>query len=258
MDIAIILYTVRDAAEQDLPGTLRRVRDAGFEYVQWSGMPELPALEICELLDDAGLTAIAGHYPAEPFEESYAAALKHWKRIGVKDVAPGMMMEECRDRLEKWLEGAERLESIGKQLREDGIRYSYHNHAVELECLEGDPRTKLDILYEKTDPKSLCAELDVAWLYIGGADPAETIRKYAGRCPVIHVKDTSSKPGTKEPVFTALGRGNLDWEAIFAAAWEAGVEWLVYEQDETEGDIFEDLAESYAFLRRAVPSPSAD
>ena len=36
---ALQLYTLRAAAKQDLPGTLKKAREIGFEYVQWSGMP---------------------------------------------------------------------------------------------------------------------------------------------------------------------------------------------------------------------------
>ena len=42
-NIAIILYTVRGPAKQDLAGTLKRLRDIGWKYVQWSGMPAMPA-----------------------------------------------------------------------------------------------------------------------------------------------------------------------------------------------------------------------
>ncbi len=44
--IAIQLYTVRDPAKKDLGGTLKKLRDMGWEYVQWSGMPNLPGDKI--------------------------------------------------------------------------------------------------------------------------------------------------------------------------------------------------------------------
>ena len=44
--IGLQLYTVRDAAKQDLEGTLKRAADMGWRYVQWSGMPVLPADKI--------------------------------------------------------------------------------------------------------------------------------------------------------------------------------------------------------------------
>ncbi len=54
---------------------------------------------------------------------------------------------------------------------------------VEFGKFPGDDRCKLDILMESTNPENLKAELDLAWVYVGGADPAAYIRKYKGRCP---------------------------------------------------------------------------
>jgi len=244
----MILYTVRDAAREDLAGTLARVRESGFEHVQWSGMPALPAEAVRRHLDKAGLTAIAGHTALDPFEADFDAAVSFWRTVGVSDVAVGSMMPECRDTREGWLAGAGRLDAVGALLREAGMRLSYHNHAFEFEDF-GDGVRKLDLLYASTRPDALYAELDTAWVYAGGGDPAAYLRRYAGRCPILHVKDLA--PG-RDPDggyrFAPLGRGVLDWGAIFAAARDAGVEWCVYEQDTCEGDVFACVRESLAFL----------
>ena len=55
--MALQLYTLRDPAKKDLTGTLKKVREMGWEYVQWSGMPNLPAEKIRAELDAAGLKA---------------------------------------------------------------------------------------------------------------------------------------------------------------------------------------------------------
>ena len=51
--IALQLYTMREPAKTDLAGMLKRVREMGWEYVQWSGMPSLPAHQIRAALDAA-------------------------------------------------------------------------------------------------------------------------------------------------------------------------------------------------------------
>jgi sugar phosphate isomerase/epimerase len=250
--IAMILYTVREPAKEDLLGTLKRIREIGFEYVQWSGMPPMPAGDIREALDAAGLQAIAGHVGLEPFEEDIEGAIRDWKTIGARDVAPGGMMADCRDTLEGWLEGAKRLNAVGAQLREAGMRLSYHNHDFEFETFEGDDRCKLDILYGETGAKNLYAELDLAWVNAGGADPVDYLKKYAGRCPVIHCKDMKAELEDGRPHFVPLGEGVLDWPAIFKTVQEANVEWLVYEQDSCDIDVFECCQISYEFLSANV------
>lgn len=246
---AMILYTVREPAKEDLLGTLKRVRDIGFEHVQWSGMPPLPGDEIRKALDEAGLKAIAGHTGMEPFEEDFEGQVAHWKAIGAPDIAPGGMMNDCKDTLAAWLQGAKRLDVLGAKLRAEGIRLSYHNHAWEFEKYEGDDRYKLDILYSETSAENLNAELDLGWCHAGGVDPATYLRKYAGRCPVVHAKDMKPEPKEGESRFAELGRGALNWDAIFEAGQEAGVEWYVYEQDTTDGDVWDSVKASYEFLK---------
>lgn len=247
--IALQLYTLRDAAAHDLPGTLRRCREAGFAYVQWSGMPELPAAAIREQLDAASLKAIAAHASLEAFERDFERETAFWNTVGAPDIAIGGMMEGCVGPLDAWLRGAARLDALGERLRAVGMRLSYHNHDRELEPLAGDGRRPLDILFESTSARNVYAEFDTAWLAVGGVDPAEYIRRFPGRCPVIHVKDIAAIPNLGErPVFTPLGQGSLDWGAIFDAAEEVGAEWYVYEQDTCAGDSFEAARISYEFL----------
>jgi sugar phosphate isomerase/epimerase len=244
--IALQLYTMRDPAKKDLPGTLKKCREMGWEYVQWSGMPDMPAEEIRAALDTAGLKAISAHVSLESFEQDFDKALKFWKTVGVKYLGPGGMMKDCQDSLQAWLGGAKRFDAVGAKLREAGIRLSYHNHSSEFEKFDGDPRCKLDILMEATKPENLFAELDLAWVMHGGADPAAYIRKFKNRCLDVHAKDMDAGKTVK---FQPLGKGCLNWKDIFAAGKESGVEWYVYEQDNCYGDIFGAAKTSLEFLK---------
>lgn len=250
--MALQLYTMREPAKQDLHGTLKRIRETGWEYVQWSGMPELPAEAIRDTLAEAGLKAIAAHCAMEPFETGFDAAVQYWKTVGVTDVAPGGMMSDCRDTLDAWMRGAVRLDAIGARLNEAGLRLSYHNHDFEFGYFDGDTRCKIDILYAETAQERLRAEWDVAWIQFAGADPAGYLRRYAGRAPVIHVKELAAERRDGRAWFVPLGRGILDWPSIFAAGREACVEWYIYEQDTCDGDIFDDIRVSREFLCNAL------
>lgn len=249
--IALQLYTMREPAKQDLAGTLKKVREMGWEYVQWSGMPDLPAAEIRAALDAAGLKAVACHCGVEPFETDFDNQVAFWKTVGVSDVGPGGMMGDCRESLEAWIKGAKRLDVVGAKLREQGLRLNYHNHDSEFEKYPEDPRAKLDILRDETAPGNLHFELDLAWVQVGGADPAATMLQYKNRCPMIHAKDCLAKRLLGRRVqFMPLGEGVLDWPVIFKAGREAGVEWYIYEQDNADRDIFECAKISFEFLSK--------
>ncbi|MCX7047131.1 MAG: sugar phosphate isomerase/epimerase [Candidatus Sumerlaeota bacterium] len=248
---ALQLYTMRDPAKKDLADTLKKCREMGWEYVQWSGMPNLPAEKIREELDKAGLKCIAAHDGIEAFEKDFDKKVAFWKTVGCKDVAPGGMMQDCTKDLESWKKGAQRLDALGAKLRGVGMRLSFHNHQVEFEKFPGDPRAKLDILMETVKPENLNSELDIAWAAAAGADPAAYIRKFKNRCPVVHAKDALIGGG-KKPALKALGQGSVKWKEVFAAGKESGIEWYIYEQDSGEGSPFDFAKTSYEFLKKEL------
>ena len=246
--IALQMYTLRDPAKKDLPGTLKKAADMGWKYVQWSGMPSLPAAQIRDTLDKAGLQCIAAHVGIEAFEKDFDKQVAFWKTVGAKDVAPGGMMKDCTGNLEAWISGARRLDALGAKLKDAGMRLSFHNHTMEFAKFPGDARAKIDILLETAKPGNLCGEFDLAWAAAAGSDPAALIRKYKSRCPVLHAKDVAidGKKHTLKP----LGQGSLNWSEIIAASKESGVEWLVYEQDSGQGSPFDYTRASFEFLSK--------
>jgi sugar phosphate isomerase/epimerase len=249
--IALQLYTLRDEAKKDLPGTLKRAADMGWRYVQWSGMPVLPADKIRAALDAAGLKCIACHTGMEAFETNFDKEVAFWKTVGCRDVAPGGMMKDCLANLEAWKKGCKRLDVLGAKLRAVGMRLSFHNHQMEFETFPGDPRTKYDILLAETKPENLGGELDIAWALAAGVDPAALIRgALKGRCPVLHAKDVIPSPADKKHKLVALGQGKVDWPAVFAAGRSAGAEWYVYEQDRGDVAVWDFVKTSYDFLSK--------
>ena len=130
-------------------------------------------------------------------------------------------------------------------LREAGVRLSYHNHAYELQRY--GQQSGLEILYQASDPALLDGQIDTYWVQFGGGSPAAWIRRLRGRAPTVHVKDMDVSEG--QPVMAEVGEGNLDWPDVLAACRDAGVEWLIVEQDESRRNPFESLAISRRNLR---------
>ena len=87
--------------------------------------------------------------------------------------------------------------------------------------------------------------LDTFWVQAGGGDPAWWLRNLSGQVDCIHLKDFAY--GRR---FAAVGEGNMNFEAIFAAAEDAGTKYMLVEQDDCYGeDPFDCLARSYKYLR---------
>jgi len=79
-----------------------------------------------------------------------------------------------------------------------------------------------------------------------GEDPVALIKRFAGRCPLLHIKDMAA---SSDRGFAEVGQGIMDWGRIFAAGRASGAEWLIVEQDECAGDALESAALSARFMR---------
>ena len=242
--LGLQLYTVRDALKADHVGTLTQVKQIGYDAVEVAGgMPGGP-VEFRKLLEGLGLRVAGVHVGFGQLQANPTECTDLARAIGTLEVVCSSIPRERTETLEDWLAGAEVLEKAGEACRADGVRLSYHNHSFEF--LKFDDRYALDLLYEHTSPENLCAELDTYWIKHGGEDPVAYLRRYAGRCPILHLKDMADD---QERSFTEIGRGILDWQAIHRAALDAGVEWYCVEQDVCRGDPLESARISAQFIR---------
>jgi sugar phosphate isomerase/epimerase len=136
------------------------------------------------------------------------------------------------------------MAAIGERCRKLAARFSYHNHAFEFARYAD--RYGLEILLDAKQPADVLFEPDVYWIRKGGEDPAAFVRKYAGRIPLVHLKDMA---GDAEGSFAEVGEGILDWPSIFAAAEAGGAEWYIVEQDRWTRPSLEAAALSLRHLR---------
>ena len=248
--IAVTLFNLRYycQTESDLDKTLDKLCAIGYQAVQVSAIP-LDAAVIRKQLDAHKLACIATH-------ESFASMCDTAKlidRMHTLDcdfAAMGSMPTEYSasphfPRLDEFISIVNEKCAI---LKDAGIRFGYHNHDFEFMKLDNG-QTALDYFYEKTDPKSVYAEIDVHWVTRGGGSPATWIRKVANRMCVVHFKDFARLP--EGPRFCEIGEGNLDWPEILKACRETGVRWYSIEQDqEMPGrGIFESMKISYDNLK---------
>jgi sugar phosphate isomerase/epimerase len=237
---ALQLYTVRDHLEKDVPGTLKQVKEMGYDYVETAGTVGLTTAEFRQVLDDAGLTAISAHLGHEDVPAIIDAA----KTLGVECAVCGVHFEGGGTR-DDWAGAGRTMKASGAQLREAGIQLCYHNHAHEFVTVDGEHA--LDIMFNAATPETLASELDLYWVKYGEQDPLGTLKKYAGRCPLLHIKDMAAGA---DRAFAEVGQGIIDWVPIFEVAPDLGVKWFIVEQDICPGDSLESARISAEFMAR--------
>ena len=242
--IALQVYTVRDVAEQNFAGTMRKVKEMGYDGVELAGTYGMTAVEMKKILDEVGLELVSAHVGLDLIEDD--AALDDFAATGMKYIAiPWLTGPKNEEELAATIE---RIRNAGQRCKARGMQLLYHNHDFEFEKINGE--YILDTYYSEIPADLLQTELDVCWVNVGGEKPPVYIRKYAGRAPIVHLKDFAGQKAEnmygligaggsekKEDVsskfeFRPVGYGNQDVPSIVAAAEDAGSKWFVVEQDD--------------------------
>ncbi|TNJ66662.1 sugar phosphate isomerase/epimerase [Paenibacillus hemerocallicola] len=245
--VGVQLYTLRDETSKDFVGALRKVAEEGFAGVEFAGYGGLEAGKLKELLDELGLQAIGSHVGIGRLKDALDEEIAFNKTIGSSYIVCPGLGKEYRDSEEAWKATFKLLEEIGRKCAEQGIGFGYHNHAFELEEKVGG-EWALDALFGSTSADTLKVELDSAWVHAAGLNSVGYIGRYAGRLPLVHFKDLRrGEDGKWQTV--ELGTGEVDLLAIAKAADEAGTEWLIYEQDQTQNPPFVALANSMKWIK---------
>lgn len=247
LPIAIQLYSVRDQAAADFEGTLKAIKAMGYEGVEFAGLYGKTPAEVKAACAEIGLVPISAHVPYYDMIADPKGVLSDYAEIGCRYVAIPYLTEECRPGTEGFPKVVENAALLGKVARELGMTLLYHNHDFEFEKIDG--KYALEVLYDTVPAELLETELDTCWVRVGGEEPAPYIRKYAGRAPVVHLKDyaggksehmyeligieSEEKAADEIPFeFRPVGYGVQDMPAIIKAAEDAGAQWLVVEQDQ--------------------------
>ena len=248
LPLAIQLYSVRDDMEKDFEGTVKKIKELGYEGVEFAGLFGKSGLEVKALCDELDLVPVSAHVPYYDMLENPEAVLKDYQDLGCKYVVVPYLTEECRPGTDGWNATVEGIRKIGAAAKEMGLQLLYHNH--DFEFLKIDGKYALDILYDTIPADLLQTELDTCWVNVGGEEPAAYVEKYTGRAPVVHLKDFAGQKGNgplykligieEEETdasentfeFRPVGSGCQDWKKIIASAEKAGAQWLVVEQDD--------------------------
>ncbi|WP_135554013.1 sugar phosphate isomerase/epimerase family protein [Paenibacillus cymbidii] len=251
MGIGVQLYTLRDNMAADLPGTLRQVAALGYEGVEFAGYFGRSAEELRALADEYGLKVIGAHVGLANLRNNLLGEIEFMKTLGGSYiVCPGVPLEE-RNTVEGWKKLFAFFRETGEEVRKHGLQFGYHNHAFEFD-LQVDGAYAFDALYASAAPDAIQVEMDVCWVQAAGQDPLAYIRRYANRLPLLHLKDFSrNEDGSMKTL--ELGQGVVDLPGVIAASGEAGVKWLIVEQDNCQNPPLASIENSLNWLKQHYP-----
>jgi sugar phosphate isomerase/epimerase len=221
------IFTVDDEFARAPYETLYALKEMGYSYTEFGNFGEHSVSTWKNLFNKSGVGLKSLHFNIEYMEAWFEHIVEFIESMqaGTRYIGCPALRSGKSDTVVGYLEEAEVMNKLGRRFKERGLQFVYHNHAFEFENLGG--KLGLDILFENTDPDDVKFELDTFWIKYGGQDPVEYIEKFAGRCPVIHLKDI-----TESKQFAPVGEGILDFGKIIPAAIKCGAKDFLVEQDE--------------------------
>lgn len=265
--LAAQLWTFRFDLEKDVPGTLKKIKSLGIDYVEGFDAPFVVGNpdEFRAQLDAAGLKMFALHWNnLNDWRKDPAVIMATAKKLGAHytGIAWLKVTKEDTVTLEIVNEAADILMKACPQAEAAGLQLYYHIHGYELQPTAPD-KTFFDSFVSRIDYKCVRLEPDVFWVTYAGDDPVKFMDHYRDGVELLHIKNMAD--GVPTGVFTGagfdpsdmpardwvpLGKGKIDYKAVFEKGKQIGVKWYILEMDKYDGDVYAAVDSSLNYIRK--------
>lgn len=241
--VALQLYSVRDDLKADFKGTLEKVKEFGYDGVEFAGLHGYSPKEVKEMCEEVGIVPISAHVPYMEMIEN-PDVFKEYKEIGCEFVVIPSTPSGYRPGEDGFVDYMDSVKELVVRAAKDGIKFGYHNHDFEFVKIDGE--YGIDIFYKEIP--DIMPQFDCCWVKVAGEEPTDYIRKYGDRQEILHLKDfvgtksknmynligvdeNENKETDGEFEFRPVGYGKQNFPEILEAAEEVGIKWVVVEQD---------------------------
>ena len=232
LPLAVQLYSVKDLLSKDLLGTLKQVKEAGYDGVEFYGGLRYVAQDIKRALEETGLQIVGWHTPWECLSpENIYATITYNKVIGNQYVVVPWMPDETLQNRENCLQFAAQLTWVSDVLAMHDMVVGYHNHGTEMRPTSTG-ELPWDIIAQNT-PSTVILQHDIGNGLNGGGDMMAALKNYPGRATTLHVKPWAENGGYN--TFYDDANCKIDWDEYFdICRKQAGVRWYIVEFENEE------------------------
>lgn len=243
--IAAQMYSVRNEFEKDPEGTFKELKRIGFTAIQIDGMRGHDVKEISRLVKKYGFNIAGMHIKHDRFMTDLDGIVEECYEFGCKTIYD-KYIDDDDQHTEGYLKTKEKLIEAVVKLAPLGFRIGLHNPEYDYNN-EIMGRKVLDFITDPEDGYSIYPEPDTYWMTIAGENPVESIKKYSGRAPIVHIKDYHSGYDLSdiENNLAEVGEGEVDILSIIEWGESNKVEYYCIEQDYSKIGIFKSLEIGY-------------
>ena len=145
-------------------------------------------------------------------------------------------------------EFARTVSELGQEARANGLKLSLHHHHNQIVMT----RAEIDQFFTAVEPGSVGLTIDTAHLVKSGMpDVAGVVREFASVIDNFHLKDFG------DGNWRVLGRGDIDFDPIFATIREIGFDGWVCADEESGADFDGALTACFNLLAAGLPEALA-
>ena len=224
LPVALGLYSVRDTLFKDMPGTLAKVKEMGYDGVEFFGPFMYAPQDLVDALAANELGICGWHVPISALEGiNFDATVAYMKAVGVDNlVVPWLGGDDAQT----WVQWASRMNEAAAKLKPHGIHLGYHNHAHEFN-VQLDGQRPWDILFDHM-VSDVFPQIDTGNGMQGGMNLEDELKKFQGRLRTIHFKPfkTGARDGGHDVLFD-VDEHDLKAEAALCEA--GGATWHIIE-----------------------------
>jgi sugar phosphate isomerase/epimerase len=245
-------YPVRASISKDFVGAMKGLRTAGFTqielcspygYDEFSSLQKYKPRELRRMLNDWGLGCISAHWAPNELFQKADESIAYANEFGMTQMAIAALgpfepkTTQTVDNVKRYVEP---FNTFAEKAQAAGIVALLHNEGFV--SAHVDEKPVYDMMIAQLNPATTKLQFQVSAMQ-EGYDPVTYFKKYSGRYLSMHcqdwVKDSSTRSGFRQ---VPLGKGLVDWKAVFTAAKTAGVK-----------NYFVELEEDPALMASSVP-----
>lgn len=247
--IGIQLWSVRGDMTADPEGTIQALGEMGYSFVESAGYQNgqfygMDPADFAALVEKHGMEHLSTHvYRPLPSEDQWDEAMAWWNqaidahvRGGIPYMIAPTMDRSAFESLENLQLWCNYFNTIGRLALDRGVRFGFHNHAIEFSEVEGV--VAYDYMLENTDPELVFYQLDLFWIAEGGKDPVDYFNRYPGRFLMFHVKDHEEIGAS----------GEMDFRPAYENADLAGMRYHIVEVEQYNYEPLESVRISLEYL----------
>ncbi len=245
-------YPVRKSIGTDFAGTMKGLSAAGFTQIElcspygyddFASLQKYTPQELRRMLSDWGLGCISAHWSPDELFKTPDKSIAYAKDFGMTQMAIAALgpfdptTTQTVDDVKRYVEP---FNVFAEKAHAAGIVALLHNEGFVSAYIDGKP--VYDMMIAELNPETTRLQFQVSSMQVG-YNPVTYFHKYPGRFLSMHcqdwVKDPSTKSGFRE---VPLGKGVVNWKAVFTAAKTGGIK-----------NYFVELEEDPALMPPSVP-----